>query len=182
MLPVHLMTTQSLLECHLCMASDCVISMGEARAGGRYDGLMKAVWQHAGVTSSPPPAAVGLTLNADRLTLQASAPKAKAPSAIPYLSQASPRPPPSPPLTLLCSLHATWKPAKGGGRKTQLMFVPGVGKACWEGVTHAVVEVTHAVVEVWDTGWSCCPQACGSVDDSLTAKLRCIDSLLVQCA
>lgn len=59
-------------------------------AGGRYDGLMKAVWQQAAVTSSPPPAAVGLTLNADRLTLLASAPKAKAPSLIPYLSQASP--------------------------------------------------------------------------------------------
>ncbi|KAL0052345.1 hypothetical protein WJX82_000639 [Trebouxia sp. C0006] len=66
--------------------------------GGRYDGLMKAVWQQAGVTSSPPPAAVGLTLNADRLTLLASAPKAKAPSAIPYLSQAD---------VLVC--------AKGGG-------------------------------------------------------------------
>ena len=57
--------------------------------GGRYDGLMKAVWQQAAVTSFPPPAAVGLTLNADRLTLLASAPKAKAPPAIPYLSQAS---------------------------------------------------------------------------------------------
>ncbi len=74
------------------MASDGVISMGDAHAGGRYDGLMKAVWQQAGVTSSAPPAAVGLTLNADRLTLLASAPKAKAPSAIPYLSQASPPP------------------------------------------------------------------------------------------
>lgn len=77
------------------MASDNVISMCGALAGGRYDGLMKAVWQQAAVTSSPPPAAVGLTLNADRLTLLASAPKAKAPSAIPYLSQARP-PFPSP--------------------------------------------------------------------------------------
>lgn len=56
-------------------------------AGGRYDGLMKAAWQQAAVTSSPPPAAVGLTLNADRLTLLASTPKAKTPSVIPYLSQ-----------------------------------------------------------------------------------------------
>ncbi len=72
------------------MASDCVINMVGAHAGGRYDGLMKAVWQQAAVTSCPPPAAVGLTLNADRLTLLASAPKAKAPSAIPYLSQARP--------------------------------------------------------------------------------------------
>ena len=56
-------------------------------AGGRYDGLMKAAWQQAAVTSCPPPAAVGLTLNADRLTLLASTPKAKAASVIPYLSQ-----------------------------------------------------------------------------------------------
>ena len=48
---------------------------------------MKAAWQQAAVTSSPPPAAVGLTLNADRLTLLASTPKAKTPSVIPYLSQ-----------------------------------------------------------------------------------------------
>ena len=98
---------------------------------------MKAVWQQAGVTSSPPPAAVGLTLNADRLTLLASAPKAKAPSAIPYLSQA--KPPPT--LTLQCSLHATRELAKGAWRKSQLMFVPGVGKACWKEVAHSVVEV-----------------------------------------
>lgn len=56
-------------------------------AGGRYDGLMKAAWQQAAVTSVPPPAAVGLTLNADRLTLLASTPKAKAASVIPHLSQ-----------------------------------------------------------------------------------------------
>ena len=58
-------------------------------AGGRYDGLLKAAWQQAGLTSSPPPAAVGLTLNADRLTLLASAPKAKGPPTIPHLSQVS---------------------------------------------------------------------------------------------
>ena len=103
-------------------------------AGGRYDGLMKAVWQQAGMTSSPPPAAVGLTLNADRLTLLASAPKAKAPSAIPYLSQARP-------LTPLSSLHATRESAERGRCKIQLMFVPGVGKASWEGAAHAVIEV-----------------------------------------
>lgn len=68
-------------------------------AGGRYDGLLKAAWQQAAVTSSPPPAAVGLTLNAERLTLLASTPKAKTPSVIPYLSQvAAAVPPPfSPP-------------------------------------------------------------------------------------
>ena len=97
---------------------------------------MKAVWQQAGVTSSPPPAAVGLTLNADRLTLLASAPKAKAPSAIPYLSQAS-----ISPLTLQCSLHATMELAKGGWRKHQLMFVPGVGKASCIKVAHAALRL-----------------------------------------
>ncbi len=108
--------------------------MGDAHAGGRYDGLMKAVWQQAGVTSSPPPAAVGLTLNADRLTLLASAPKAKAPSAIPYLSQASP-------------LHTSMQRAcnKGNSKecsaKSQLTFVPGMGRASWEGLAHAVVKV-----------------------------------------
>lgn len=63
----------------------CLMLSGHA--GGRYDGLMKAAWQQAAVTSVPPPAAVGLTLNADRLTLLASTPKAKAASVIPYLSQ-----------------------------------------------------------------------------------------------
>ena len=49
---------------------------------------MKAVWQQAGVTSTPPPAAVGLTINAERLILLASASKARPPPLTPYLSQA----------------------------------------------------------------------------------------------
>ena len=57
---------------------------------------MKAAWQQAAVTSWPPPAAVGLTLNADRLTLLASTPKAKTPSVIPCLSQVTAAAPPPP--------------------------------------------------------------------------------------
>jgi len=92
---------------------------------------MKAVWQQAGVTSSPPPAAVGLTLNADRLTLLASAPKAKAPSAIPYLSQASP---PHISMQLACNKGAS----KGWLAQKSADVWAWCGQSKLEGVAHAV--------------------------------------------
>lgn len=51
---------------------------------------MKAVWQTAGVSSSPPPSAAGLTVNADRLVLLASTRKTKGLPGLPLQSQVLP--------------------------------------------------------------------------------------------
>lgn len=74
-----------LVPCTKVLVGDCC--KPAYCAGGRYDGLMKAVWQAAGVASSPPPSAAGLTVNADRLVLLASARKTKPLSSLPLHSQ-----------------------------------------------------------------------------------------------
>ena len=43
------------------------IPLGPAAAGGRYDALVKSLWPAAAGAVAPPPGAVGLTVNADRL-------------------------------------------------------------------------------------------------------------------